>query len=129
MLLPFFLLLFPLSSTGSEWTYVTDNADGARFYLDLSNMDFVSDSAVRVWVKSVPEKPLSESREHVSYLVAYIEIDCSRTWYRFLNITSFYSNGTHDTDDYTGSERHRIAPNSPFEVISLSACLPLRNNR
>lgn len=116
-------LLVPLSSAYGEWTYVTDNDDGAMFFLDLARIESVSKSSTRAWVKSVPPKPLPEKGRLISGLVAHMEFDCAAKRYRFLEMTSLYTDGARDTDLYTEREWRDILPQSSFEIVSLTVCI------
>ena len=92
--------LFFLSTTaeGADWEFLgKDETGNISVYIDKENIKYVSKTAVRVWVKTLYEKPSPFESKFINESLSYREHYCNEGKYKLLQVSFYYTDGTSDS--------------------------------
>lgn len=140
-----FVLLLPHDGESGDgrWKLFGKSMSGTLWYLDTETMTRPVENIVAVWVKSVPDKAVSDSAEgkeetetilkrlQEKYFGEYgstdglWELDCSKSLFRLLYFCVYDKNGDILTSSTTpDAEWSSILPGSAGETLFGVVCVP-----
>jgi hypothetical protein len=87
------VIIVPFVSEGAEWIRYATTESGGQCYLDKESITHASERLVRVWDKSMYDRP--QKIQSLSYheLLRYVELDCNEKRLRVLEATYFLVGG------------------------------------
>jgi len=83
-----------------------------RFYVHKESISHPSKTSVKAWIKAVPNTFFKIGEKYLNYQLEYEQHDCERNKFLFLQVTSYYSDGT--------SQDVFSKPSAWIDVLALS---------
>ncbi len=111
-LLAIALFLLSTAVEGEDWEFLGKNkTQDVSVYIDKESIKYVSKTVIRVWVKTLYEKPSPYESKFINESLSHREHYCNEGKYKLIQVSFFYTDGKSDSFTLEANNRRYVIPN------------------